>query len=267
MRFVREALLLPAIAGLLAAAPVARADGTRPVAIIDPVYAKASQRAAYFRRISNGQSYGVSAFAIGTGSSKEEFPAFTNLWVLEPAVGDDTPHVIALSQSSSAAAVYRLALRPGSDAIIDVSGEIDPRIDVSEIGVAPLPSMYLHSPADPRPNEGKAGENKRPEVHDSLGLKAVGPARVAPVGGSTTLRRFTLEFAGDTHISEGALKPELWATAGRLSSISVLRNASGMAQLSLDLDPGTAPVIGLHAALAGRSSQLSETWLFRWTPD
>ena len=44
-------------------------------------------------------------------------------------------------------------------------GEIHPRIDVSEIGVAPLSSMYLHGPADPR-----VSEDTRPEVHDSDGL-------------------------------------------------------------------------------------------------
>lgn len=504
MRFVREALLLPLIAGLLAAAPAARADKPRPAVILDTVFAQAGQRAAalaagpyakpaddlpkafhgadydayrklrprpektvwgqagnpfgilplprgwlyphpvaihlvardgvvrplaspdtvdfvdypaatdgdrarlgasgfraitqpgivgdgyefavfqggaYFRAVAKGQSYGISAraLAIGTGSSQEEFPAFTDFWVLEPAAGDDTLHVVALSDSSSAAAAYRFALRPGSDAIIDVVGEVHPRIDVSEIGVAPLSSMYLHSPADPR-----ISADQRPEVHDSDGLSIVlasgetiwrpltnpktvqvsalmgrikrfgleqrqraptayadgeakyekrpslfiepvgdwgegdihlleiptaneyadnvaafwrpakpwragetyriayrlnwndgrasaGPARVvstrvAPAADNPALRRFTLEFAGAPLISEGALRPDLWSTAGRLSSISVRRNASGAATLSFDLEPGDAPVIELHAALTG-SSQLTETWLFRWTPD
>lgn len=339
------------------------------------------QGGTYFRAVAKGQSYGISAraLAIGTGSAAEEFPAFTDFWVLEPAAGDDTLHVVALSDSSSAAAAYRFALRPGSDAIIDVLGEIHPRIDVSEIGVAPLSSMYLHGPADPR-----ISADHRPEVHDSDGLsltlasgeriwrplanpktvqvsalmgditrfgleqrqrapaayadgeakyekrpsifieplgdwgdgeihlleiptaneyadnvaafwrpatpwragktyriayrlhwsdswQGAGPARVtatrvAAVDGNPALRRFTLEFAGANLISEGALKPDLWATAGRLSGISVRRNASGAATLSFDLEPGDAPVIELHAALAG-SSQLTETWLFRWTPD
>lgn len=504
MRFVQEALLLPLIAGLLAAAPAARADEPRLAAVIESVFAQAGQRAAalaaapyrkpaddlpkafqgadydayrklrprpdktvwgtagnpfgvlplprgwlyphpvaihlisrdgairplaspdtvdfvdypaatdgdrarlgasgfraitrpgvagdgyefavfqggtYFRAVAKGQSYGISAraLAIGTGSSTEEFPAFTDFWVLEPAAGDDTLHVIALSDSSSAAAAYRFALRPGSDAIIDVVGEVHPRIDVSEIGVAPLSSMYLHGPADPR-----VSDDQRPEVHDSDGLSltlasgehiwrplanpktvqvsalvgritrfgleqrqraprayadgeakyekrpsifiepvgdwgegdvhlleiptaneyadnvaafwrpatpwragetyriayrlhwtadlpAAGPARivstrVAAVDGHPGLRRFTLEFAGAGLIAEGALKPDLWATAGRLSGITVSRNASGAATLSFDLEPGDAPVIELHAALTG-SSQLTETWLFRWTPD
>lgn len=503
MRSVREALLLPLIAGLLAAAPAARADQSRPVATLDAVFAAASQRAAalaaapyakpaddlpaafhgadydayrklrprpektvwgaagnpfgvlplprgwlyphavainlvhrdgtvgplvspgavdfvdypaatdgdrlrlgvsgfraitrpgvagdgyefavfqggtYFRAVAKGQTYGVSAraLAIGTGSSREEFPAFTDFWVLEPAAGDDTLHVVALSQSSSAAAAYRFALRPGSDAIIDVVGEIHPRIDVSEIGVAPLSSMYLHSPADPRTSDdprpevhdsdglsiqlasgeaiwrpltnpktvqvsalmgdikrfgleqrqrapasyadGEAKYEQRPSVfiepvgdwgpgdvhlleiptaneyadnvavfwrpskawragqtyriayrlHWSDGLQPTGPARVVSTRVATIdgkLQRFTLEFAGGGLISEGALRPDLWSTAGRLSSISVRRNAAGAATLTFDLDPGDAPVIELHAALTGGPSPLTETWLFRWTPD
>jgi glucans biosynthesis protein len=344
------------------------------------------QGGTYFRAVGKGQTYGVSAraLAIGTGSSQEEFPTFTDFWVLEPAAGDDTLHVVALSDSSSAAAAYRFALRPGSDAIIDVAAEIHPRIDVSEIGVAPLSSMYLHGPADQRLNAGAANGDQRPEVHDSDGLSIVlasgeriwrplanpktvqvsalvgriarfgleqrqrapaayadgeakyetrpsifiepvgdwgagdvhlleiptaneyadniaafwrpaevwrageayriayrlrvgdgsaqaGPARVvatriAPVADNPALRRFTLEFAGGSLIAEGALRPDLWATAGRLSAISLSRNASGAATLSFNLEPGDAPVVELHAALAA-SSQLTETWLFRWTPD
>ena len=354
---------------------------TRPGIAGDGYEFAVFQGGTYFRAVAKGQSYGISAraLAIGTGSAAEEFPAFTDFWVLEPAAGDDTLHVVALSDSSSAAAAYRFALRPGSDAIIDVVGEIHPRIDVSEIGVAPLSSMYLHSPADP----GNSAD-KRPEVHDSDGLSvtlasgeriwrplanpktvqvsalmgdirrfgleqrqrapaayadgeakyekrpsifiepvgdwgagdvhlleiptaneyadnvaafwrpaapwragetyriayrlhwtdnlsAAGPARIVStrvslVDGRPDLRRFTLEFAGVNLISEGALEPDLWATAGRLSTISVSRNASGAATLSFDLEPGDAPVIELHAALAG-FSQLTETWLFRWTPD
>ena len=58
------------------------------------------QGGTYFRAVAKGQSYGISAraLAIGTGSATEEFPAFTDFWVLEPAAGDDTLHVVALSQ-------------------------------------------------------------------------------------------------------------------------------------------------------------------------
>lgn len=129
------------------------------------------QGGTYFRAVGQGQVYGVSAraLAIGTGSPKgEEFPRFTDFWVLEPEAGDDTLRFVALSDSPSASAAYRFALRPGSDAIIDVAAEIHPRVDISEAGVAPLSSMYLHGAADPR-----VSEDKRPDVHDSDGLAIV----------------------------------------------------------------------------------------------
>lgn len=129
------------------------------------------QGGVYFRAVGQGQVYGVSAraLAIGTGSpGGEEFPHFTDFWVLEPEANDDTLRFVALSDSPSATAAYRFALRPGSDAIIDVAAEIHPRVDISEAGVAPLSSMYLHGPADPR-----ASTDKRPEVHDSDGLSII----------------------------------------------------------------------------------------------
>lgn len=129
------------------------------------------QGGVYFRAVGQGQVYGVSAraLAIGTGSpAGEEFPRFTDFWVLEPEANDDTLRFVALSDSPSAAAAYRFALRPGSDAIIDVAAEIHPRVDISEAGVAPLSSMYLHGPADPR-----VSTDKRAEVHDSDGLSII----------------------------------------------------------------------------------------------
>ena len=126
------------------------------------------QGGVYFRAAGQGQVYGVSAraLAIGTGSPKgEEFPRFSDFWVLEPEARDDTLRFVAVSDSPSATAAYRFTLRPGSDAIIDVAAEIHPRVDISEAGVAPLSSMYLHGPADPR-----ASTDKRREVHDSDGL-------------------------------------------------------------------------------------------------
>lgn len=126
------------------------------------------QGGTYFRVVGEGQIYGVSAraLAIGTGSSAgEEFPRFTDFWIIQPATGADSLTFIALADSPSAAAAYRFVLRPGSDAAVEVVAEIHPRIDISEAGVAPLSSMYLHGGADPR-----AGRDLRPEVHDSDGL-------------------------------------------------------------------------------------------------
>ena len=133
------------------------------------------QGGVYFRAVGQGQVYGVSAraLAVGTGSPKgEEFPRLTDFWVLEPEANDDTLRFVAVSDSPSASAAYRFALRLGSDAIIDVAPEIHPRVDISEAGVAPLSSMYLHGPADPRANNASWAD-KRPEVHDSDGLSVI----------------------------------------------------------------------------------------------
>ncbi|MEQ1783989.1 MAG: glucan biosynthesis protein [Hyphomonadaceae bacterium] len=148
---------------------------TRPGVAGDGYEFAVFQGGVYFRAVGQGQVYGASAraLAIGTGSPKgEEFPRFTDFWVLEPETRDDTLRFVAVSDSPSAAAVYRFALRPGSDAIIDVAAEIHPRVDISEAGVAPLSSMYLHGPADPRANSASSAD-KRPEVHDSDGLSII----------------------------------------------------------------------------------------------
>jgi len=126
------------------------------------------QGATYFRAVSEGQVYGVSAraLAIGTGSSAgEEFPRFTDFWIVEPEGADDTLTFVALADSRSVAAAYLFVLRPGKDAVIDVVGEIHPRTDIVEAGIAPLSSMYLHGSSDVH-----AKIDDRPEVHDSDGL-------------------------------------------------------------------------------------------------
>ena len=133
------------------------------------------QGGTYFRAVGDGQIYGVSAraLAIGAGSPQgEEFPRFTDFWIIEPANpgnrpgnGDESLTFIALADSPAAAAAYRFVLRPGSDATIDVAAEIHLRTDISEAGVAPLSSMYLRGQTDPHMKS-----DARAEVHDSDGL-------------------------------------------------------------------------------------------------
>ena len=133
------------------------------------------QGGTYFRAVGDGQIYGVSAraLAIGAGSPQgEEFPRFTDFWIIEPANpgnrpgnGDESLTFIALADSPAAAAAYRFVLRPGSDATIDVVAEIHPRTDIAEPGLAPLSSMFLRGTADPHMKS-----DARAEVHDSDGL-------------------------------------------------------------------------------------------------
>lgn len=129
------------------------------------------QGASYFRAVGEAGVYGVSAraLAIGAGSpTGEEFPRFTDFWILEPQADDGSLFVIALADSPSVASAYRFILTPGASTIIDVQADIHPRTDIAEAGLAPLSSMFLHTPADPG-----AQIDDRPEVHDSDGLAIV----------------------------------------------------------------------------------------------
>ena len=340
------------------------------------------QGGTYFRVTGKGGVYGVSAraLALRTGSNEgEEFPAFTDFWIFEPAPGETTLSLLALADAPSATAAYRFTLRPGSDASIDVVAEIPPRVDISEAGVAPLSSMFLRGPADET-----ARTDVRPEVHDSDGLSIVttngehiwrplanpaatqvsaflgapvrfgleqrerasaayadaeakyesrpsvaiepigdwgagdvhlleiptaneyadniaafwrpaqpwragdvqrlayrlhftneaplpGPARVISTSAalapeSTSTHRFVITFRDDAPVPAGRLAPEVSSTAGAISNIRVASDGDRMLRLSFDLEPGAAPVAELRAALHGDASQLTETWLFRWTP-
>lgn len=339
------------------------------------------QGGTYFRSISEGQFYGVSAraLAIGTGSSQpEEFPRFTEFWIFEPEANDETLTFVALADSPSVAAAYRFTLRPGVDATIDVSGDIHPRTDITEAGLAPMSSMYLHGTLKPR-----KGDDVRPQVHDSDGLviqtktgeriwrplanprhlqmssfdsplagfgleqrnrtpaayaddeaKYVlrpsiwieprgdwGPgavyllenptadeyadnvaafwrpaqpwragstqkiayrvhwqrdapvntakvveSRITPAPESKGLQRIAISFSGDEAFATKPLNPDVWANGGVISNIQISPLPGGR-RLSFDLDPGASPVVELHAALADSTSQKTETWLYRWTPE
>lgn len=129
------------------------------------------QGASYFRAVGEAGVYGASAraLAIGAGSpAGEEFPRFTDFWIIEPQPEDSSLFVIALADSASAASAYRFILTPGAETVIDVQADIHPRTDITEAGLAPLSSMFLHAPADP-----DAQIDDRAEVHDSDGLAIV----------------------------------------------------------------------------------------------
>ena len=86
------------------------------------------------------------------------------------------------------------------------------------------------------------------------------------------LRRFDITFEADAALPEGQLKPDVWSAGGKMSNIRIARDGDRRARLRFDLEPGAASVVELHAALTnsptgGETSQLTETWLFRWTPE
>ncbi len=121
--------------------------------------------ASYFRALGRGQRYGLSArgLAVDTAlQSGEEFPAFTEFWLVRPAAGASELTIYALLDSRRVTGAYRFTLRPGTDTIVDVRERVFLRAPVAKLGIAPLTSMYLSGSTQPA-----AATDYRPQVHDS----------------------------------------------------------------------------------------------------
>lgn len=126
--------------------------------------------ASYFRVLGRNTVYGLSArgLAIDTGAtSGEEFPWFTDFWLVRPAQPEQrTLTIYALLDSPSVAGAYQFVILPGSVTQVTVASELFPRKHIAKLGVAPLTSMFLYG-EDP---SGHRFKDFRPEVHDSDGL-------------------------------------------------------------------------------------------------
>jgi periplasmic glucans biosynthesis protein len=124
--------------------------------------------ASYFRVLGRDQSYGASArgLAIDVASPQgEEFPYFTDFWLVRPPAQQRTLTIYALLDSPSLTGAYHFEVRPGGTTAVEVSATLYPRRSVAKLGVAPLTSMYLYGA-----NGALAANDYRPEVHDSDGL-------------------------------------------------------------------------------------------------
>lgn len=124
--------------------------------------------ASYFRVLGRDQSYGASArgLAINVATpTGEEFPYFTDFWLVKPPSQQRTLTIYALLDSPSLTGAYRFEVRPGGTTDVEVTGTLYPRKSVDKLGIAPLTSMYLFGG-----NSSLAVNDFRPEVHDSDGL-------------------------------------------------------------------------------------------------
>jgi periplasmic glucans biosynthesis protein len=125
--------------------------------------------ASYFRVLGRNQTYGLSArgLAIDTGStSGEEFPYFTDFWLVKPEPTARTMTVYAVLDSPGIAGAYQFEIRPGTTTQVQVTAELYPRRQIGKLGIAPLTSMFLYGE-----NSGvHRFDDFRPEVHDSDGL-------------------------------------------------------------------------------------------------
>ena len=125
------------------------------------------QGASYFRVLSKGQVYGLSARGLSIRAGKdqpEEFPTFRHFWIERPS-SPTTLVVYALLDSASVTGAYRFTIRPGEVTTVEVDATLYPRRDVSDVGFAPLSSMFFYGIGD-----GAKRGDYRPEVHDSEGL-------------------------------------------------------------------------------------------------
>jgi glucans biosynthesis protein len=132
------------------------------------------QGASYFRGVSRGQSYGLSARGLAIDVAEpggEEFPFFRAFWVETPNRASQQLVVHALLDSPSTTGAYRFRIMGGAPTMVDVDVTLYPRRDVPHIGIAPLTSMFLFSGIDrSRIND------FRPAVHDSDGLSIANAA-------------------------------------------------------------------------------------------
>ncbi|AUH34945.1 glucan biosynthesis protein [Paracoccus tegillarcae] len=127
------------------------------------------QGASYFRAVSRGTQYGLSArgLAIGTGSQQgEEFPIFRSFWITQPGETDRSVTVYAHLDSRSVSGAYEFVIEPGAETVFRTRSALFPRVELADIGIAPLTSMYWFGPADRAQID-----DYRPAVHDSDGLQ------------------------------------------------------------------------------------------------
>jgi periplasmic glucans biosynthesis protein len=119
--------------------------------------------------LGRNQVYGLSArgLAIDTGAaSGEEFPYFTDFWLMKPEPTARTMTIFALLDSPGITGAYQFDVRPGTTTQVQVTAELYPRRQIAKLGIAPLTSMFLYGE-----NSGNHRfDDYRPEVHDSDGL-------------------------------------------------------------------------------------------------
>jgi glucans biosynthesis protein len=125
--------------------------------------------ASYFRALARNQHYGVSArgLAVDTAApSGEDFPTFTDFWLVHPRPTERVLTIYALLDSKSAVGAFQFDIRPGAITQIEVNCTLYPRHTIGKLGMAPLTSMFLYG----TDLTGRRFDDVRPQVHDSDGL-------------------------------------------------------------------------------------------------
>lgn len=124
--------------------------------------------ASYFRAVPKGGWFGLSArgIAIDTvAQSNEQFPRFTDFWLVKPAADAQRMTVYALLDGKSVTGAYRFRIKPGGPTVVDVRATLFLRHPVEQLGLAPLTSMYFYGVGGHKPDNQSV-----PAIHDSNGL-------------------------------------------------------------------------------------------------
>jgi glucans biosynthesis protein len=107
-------------------------------------------------------------------------------WVIQPSEPRDPLQICALLDSPSVAGAYRFDVAPRDGTVVAVDASLFFRADISQVGIAPLTSMYFFGG-----NDRLGVDDVRGEVHDSDGLsiwRATGEALWRPLVNPTALR-------------------------------------------------------------------------------
>lgn len=124
--------------------------------------------ATYFRALGRDQIYGLSARGVAIDTveaSGEEFPYFTEFWLVKPSASAGSITMYALLDGRRVSGAYRFEITPGVQTKVEVTSRLFFREPVAKLGIAPLTSMFFHGENTPR-----WFNDFRPEVHDSDGL-------------------------------------------------------------------------------------------------
>jgi periplasmic glucans biosynthesis protein len=124
---------------------------------------------ASFRVLARNQHYGAAARALAIDTaleSGEEFPTFTDFWLVRPQPNDRSLTIYGLLDSRSLAGAFEFDIRPGGMTQVEVHCELYLRRAIAKLGVAPLTSMFLYGIDD----GAHRFDDYRPEVHDSDGF-------------------------------------------------------------------------------------------------
>ncbi len=123
--------------------------------------------ASYFRAVGKNQIYGLSARGLAVDVAQphgEEFPRFTEFWLVQPKKNATSLTLYALLDSPRVAGAYRFVITPGKETTMDIKVRLFVRGGAPRLGLAPVNSMYAFGENQPSPGD------YRPEVHDSDGL-------------------------------------------------------------------------------------------------